>query len=206
MEYTPNSLCTGSNDNLVHVTFKTRTFNGISIYEVNGNSILFKQTVRMQGIPYGIARSNNGLAVIVSNVNEWQIKLMTLKASTSKVINLENSLKLVKPEYLAITKELGLFVSDLGSNTVYCYDTEGEELFNYQQLREPTGLCVDNMGSVFITSPGVVHQVSTSGERIKAVLRRETIGFVITGVCYDPLDRMMILTGKSDHLAVYKLS
>lgn len=207
IDYSPQGLCSGAKDNLVHVTFKTRMFNGINIFKVNDKSITSQKTIQTKGVPFGIARSNEGLAVIISNQDGWQIHLMTLKGTISRVINLENNFfKLTNPEYITITKDIKLFISDGGSNLVYCIDTNGEELFQYQQLRDPKGLCTDNKGSIYITSPGVVHQISTSGERIKALMRREVTGFAAHGVCYDSEDSLMVLTGQSNTLVAFELT
>lgn len=205
LDVIPGDLCCGKDDDVVHVSFTGGMQYGIQVYEVIKDVILLKASIAMPWQPLAIARSNNGLAVIHTDRNSSVLHLTDLKGREIKQLELRHDGRpLVNPVAISITENLQLLICDKPANTVYCFNTDGEVLFTYKKLREPMGICTDNR-STFITSAGIVHQVSTTGETISPLMTRQSIGFTATNVCYDKEDRLLLLSGQSNTMTAFVL-
>jgi DNA-binding beta-propeller fold protein YncE len=61
----------------------------------------------------------------------------------------------VEPRYVTITQEGNYVITDVATNTVKCISPESSLVFAYHPsgahvLRRPQGLCIDNIGNIFI--------------------------------------------------------
>lgn len=205
LDVKPVDLCCGKDDDLVHVSFTGSMQFGIQIFEVIKDVILLKTSIVMPWQPLAIARSNNGLAIIHTDRNSTVLQLTDLKGRKIKQFELRHDGRpLVNPVGISITENLQLLICDKPANTVYCFNTDGEVLFTYKKLREPMGICTDSR-STFITSAGIVHLVSTTGETISPLMMRQSIGFAATNVCYDKEDHLLLLTGQSNTMTAFVL-
>ena len=208
----PQNLCTRAQDFEVYITFNDSFQNGILVVSIKGdNSMSVTRTINMKGLVYGISSNNGGLAVMVNNPSGWQIHLITLTGSLkAKVIPESNGKSIfVRPDYLKVTKDSKLLVSDRGNNSVYCFNARGKLLFQNSRLRQPMGIALDNADSgvhIFVASPGMIHQLSPSGDRIGALMSQDEIGFPPICLCYDEDDSLLVVAGQSNYMMAYRLT
>ncbi|XP_076457439.1 E3 ubiquitin-protein ligase TRIM56-like [Babylonia areolata] len=85
------------------------------------------------------------------------------------------------PRYVTFSREGNYVISDVATNTVKCISPEGSLVYSYQPggahvLKSPQGLCVDNIGNVFIADYGNsrVQLVTGEGAFQRFVLARES--------------------------------
>lgn len=213
LDICPQNLCCGEKDSLVHITFSSQMVHGIKVFEVKEASFIEKETIKIAAKIGAIARRKDALAIITKSLldyeqnNPYILQMTNVHGHCLKDFKLQSDEQnIVSAESVVISEHLQFLISDTASNCVYCFNTEGEMVFKYQQLRQPTGICVDNKGSFFATSPGIVHQVSASGERIRALMKRESIGFCSTHICYDNEDGLMVLSGKSNIMTAFLIT
>ncbi|WAR27341.1 hypothetical protein MAR_013045 [Mya arenaria] len=205
--FSPIKLCSGKKDNLIHVAFKSPSTYGIKIFKVEKNEFQNTITTTTPWPIGGLGRSSNGLAVMQSKSEAWFVHLLNLKGKLLREIDLrKEGYKLSNSEYLVITEDLDIVVTDRGHNSVISFNHIGEEVFTYTQLREPMGLCTDGKGSIFVTSPGIVHQISKSGERIQSLMARDTIGLTPVNICYDTEDNLMVFAGNANTMSAFEVT
>ena len=212
LKVNPQNMSTRTQDFEVYITFNDSFQNGILVVSIKGdNSMLVTSTINMKGLVYGISSNNGGLAVMVNNPSGWQIHLITLTGSLKAKVIPESDGKsiFVRPDYLKVTKESKLLVSDRGNNSVYCFNARGKILFQNSRLRQPMGIALDNADSgihIFVASPGMIHQLSTSGDRIGALMSQDEIGFPPICLCYDEDDSLLVVAGQSNYMMAYRLT
>ena len=208
----PQNLCTRAQEFEAYVTFNDNFQNGIQVVCIKeDNSLSVIRTIKMRDSCYGISSNNGGLAVMVNNPSGWQIHLITLTGNLKAKVIPESDVKslFVRPDYLTVTRDLKLLVSDRGNNSVYCFNTRGKLLFRNSRLRQPMAIAIDNAdsgGSIFVASPGMVHQLNMSGERIAALMSQDEIGFPPICLSYDADDSLLVVAGQSNFMMAYRLT
>lgn len=207
----PQNLCTRDQEMEVYVTFNDQNHNehGIQVVSIkDDNSMTVLRTIKIQNPCYGISSNNGGLAVMVNNPNGWEIHLMTLTGILkSRILPKSNGKNLlVRPDHVTVTKDLRLLVSDRGNNSIFCFNTKGELLFQYSRLRQPMSITLDYDGSILVACPGMVHQFNMKGEKVAPLMSQEDIGFPPICLSYDPDDSLLVIAGQSNFIVAYKLS
>ena len=208
----PQNMCTRTQDFEAYVTYNDNFQNGILVVSINGdNSMSVIRTIKIKDLCYGISSNNGGLAVMVNNPSGWQIHLITLTGNLKAKVIPESGGKsmFVRPDYLRVTRDLKLLVSDRGNNSIFCFNSRGKLLFHNSRLRQPMGIALDNAdngGHIFVASPGMVHQLDPSGDRIGALMSQDEIGFPPICLCYDEDDSLLVVAGQSNYMMAYRLT
>ena len=207
----PQNLCTREKELEVYVTFNdTSNFqHGIRVVTVGeDNTMTVLRTIKLTDPCYGISSNNGGLAVVVNTPYGWQIHLITLKGQRRASVKPESDGKnlLVRPDYVAVSNDLRILVSDRGNNSVFCFNTDSELIFQNSRLRQPMGMATDSLGCVFVACPGMVQQLDKAGEKIASLMSQDDIGFAPICLCYDEDDALLVVAGQSNFMVAYKLT
>ena len=211
LKVSPQNLCTRQQESEVYVTFNDSSNfqHGIKVVTVNeDNAMTVVRVIKLSDPCYGISSNNGGLAVVVNTSDGWQIHLVTLKGVLKACVKPESGSKklLIRPDHIAIAKDLRLLISDRGNNSVFCFNTNGDLIFQYSRLRQPMGMALDSQGSIFVACPGMVQQINMGGERIASLMGQEDTGFPPICLSYDEDDSLLVVAGQSNFMVAYKLT
>lgn len=209
LQISPKNMCTREQELEAYITFNDTFENGIQVIDIKEDSSMSViRTIKLAESCYGISSNNGGLAVMVNSPNGWQIHLITLTGTLKAKIIPESGGKniLLRPDYLAVTKDLKLLVSERGNNSLYCFNTKGKMLFHNSRLRQPVGIAHDSNGSILVACPWMIHQLNMSGERIGALMSQDEIGFPPICLSYDDDDSLLVVAGQSNFMVAYKLN
>ena len=203
---TPQYVSCSHHYPLAYVTFPDR----IRQIQVDNGILKRNGFVKISGICKGISVNRydgKALSVKMSNT-EGQVALLTPGGNIQQEIIKDdkgNNL-FISPEYIAITKNLKIIISDKGSKSVIGLHNDGEVLFRYKGIRQPSGICCDEQGYIYVGCPVSIHQLNEEGELVKLFLSKVEIGFSPLSLSYCYRDNMMLVTGKGDRVSLFKLS
>lgn len=102
-----------------------------------------------------------GKQFLVSCLQDTSVDVITLSGNVLKSFNVDSTGNAIflDPRYVTFSKEGNYVITDVASNAVKCISPDGVLVFSYQPsgahvLRKPQGLCMDNVGNVFIADYG----------------------------------------------------
>ena len=208
LDFFPRSMCARPAEFELFVTFKSAVINAIQVIKVEDERMILLRKINLTEVPFGVSGNNEGLAVTVRTFSGWEIHLINLKGKILRKIihEIEDKDMLISPHNIFVTKQLKIFVSDRGSNKVHGFSSLGDLECTAEGIRDPKGLCSNLKGSLYVTSPSGMHQVSDGGHKVGTIINRKQIGFHPSNVCYDEEDRLLVLTGDADIMAAFQIS
>ena len=166
--------------------------------------------IKTDGICKGISvnRYDGKVLSLIKSDTKGEVALLTPGGNIQQEINEDtngNNL-FISPEYITITKNLKIIVSDKGTQSVVGLHSDGEILFRYKGIRQPTGVCSDEQGYIYVGCPFSVHQLNEEGELVKLFLSKAEIGFSPHCLSYSFKDNLLLVTGKGDKVSMFKLT
>ena len=202
----PQYVCCSQNYPVAYVSFQDK----VRQFHVQNGILIRSGFIKLNGICKGIGINRyDGKAVSLSlSDTEGAVALLTPGGNIQEEFrqdSLGNNL-FISPEYLTITKNLKIVVADKGTQSVLGLHSDGEILFRYKGVRQPTGICCDEQGYIYVGSPLSIHQINEQGELIKLFLSKAEIGFSPLCLSYSFKDNLLLVTGKGDKVSLFKLS
>lgn len=203
---TPQHVSCSQNYPVAYVTFPDR----VRQFHVDKGILKRSGYVKVNGICKGISVNRyDGKALSLSlSDTEGTVALMTPGGNIQEEFNQDsdgNNL-FISPEYLIITKNLKIIVSDKGTQSVVGLHSDGEVLFRYKGIRQPSGVCCDEQGYIYVGCPFSIHQLNEEGGLVKLFLSKAEIGFSPLSLSYSFKDNLLLITGKGDRVSLFKLS
>ena len=203
---TPQYVCCSQNYPVVYASFQDK----VRQFHVEKGILVRSGFIKLNGICKGIGINRyDGKAISLSlSDTEGAVALLTPGGNIQEEFSQDsdgNNL-FISPEYLTITKNLKIVVSDKGTQSVIGLHSDGEILFCYKGIRQPTGICCDEQGYIYVSCPFSIHQINEEGELVKLFLSKAEIGFSPLSLSYSLKDNLLLVTGKGDKVALFKLS
>ncbi|KAL8596217.1 hypothetical protein ACOMHN_021257 [Nucella lapillus] len=169
--------CCGDDDVAITIMKKQ-----IFVVKVSG-SMALKGRIKTQKQYDAISYSASSDAFLVSCLADTSLDVINKQGDVTRGFNadLSGNPIFVQPRYVTFSREGNYVISDVATNTVKCISPEGVMAFSYQPsgahvLRTPQGLCVDNIGNIFIADYGNsrIQLVTSDGAFQRFVLARES--------------------------------
>ncbi|PVD27658.1 hypothetical protein C0Q70_12825 [Pomacea canaliculata] len=170
--------CLGKDDDVAITIMKKLIF----IVTVSGTMAL-KRRIRTAKQYDAIAYSSTLDQFLVSCLQDTSVDVINQSGDVVKSFNVDSAGNaiFVEPRYVTFTGDGNYVVTDVATNTVKCISPEGRLLFAYQPsgahvLRKPQGLCIDNIGNIFVADYGNsrIQLVTSEGAFQRFVLARES--------------------------------
>ena len=202
----PQYVCCSQNYPVAYVSFQDK----VRQFHVQNGILIRSGFIKLNGICKGIGINRyDGKAVSLSLSDmEGAVALLTPGGNIQEEFRRDSLGKnlFISPEYLTITKNLKIVVADKGTQSVLGLHSDGEILFRYKGVRQPTGICCDEQGYIYVGSQLSIHQINEQGELIKLFLSKAEIGFSPLCLSYSFKDNLLLVTGKGDRVSLFKLS
>ena len=180
----------------------------LQFFETNTKLVL-RHSVNLEKNCWGVAKSNDLLVVSCWSRDKSEILLLDTDGVLKRTITAVDRTPFNIPWYLSVFGDV-IRVSDWGSNDVTFMTLTGKMLNQYSDnaLKGAMGVCSDPEGNVYVCGrdTNTIHQVSSDGRKVQAILsERDGIDKPLC-VCHCPLDNRFVVTSwMSDTVQVFKL-
>ena len=202
----PQHVSCSHHYNLAYVTFSEK----IQQLHVDKGILKRSGSVKINGVCKGICvnRYDGKALSVYRSETEGQVALLTPGGNIQQEIteDEDGSKIFMNPEYITITRNLKIVVSDKGAGAVIGLHSDGEVLFRYKGARQPAGVCCDEQGYIYVACPVSIHQLNEEGALVKLFLSKAEIGFSPLSLSYSYRDNMILVTGKGDRVSLFKIT
>ena len=203
---TPLSLCASPNLPLVYVTFPDR----VRQIHVDGGQLRRSGFIKTPGECRGMCVNKyEGKALALTlDYDVGQVNLLTPGGNLQLEITNDVNDKpiFLRPEQLVVSKNLVLVVADKQARCVVGLRSDGDVVFRYYGVRNPSALVCDEQEYIYIAGQNTVHQITEEGELVKIFLTKAEIGFAPLSLSYYRPKRLLLATGKGHRVTVFKLT
>ena len=180
----------------------------LQFFEAN-SKLTLKHSVHLEKNCWGVARAGELLVVSCWSRDTSEILVMDTDGLVRRTIRAASRTPFSIPWYVSVFGDV-IRVSDWGSNAVTFMTITGNTLSQYSDnsLKGTMGLKSDPEGNVYVCGrdTNTIHQVSTDGRKVQAILtERDGIDKPLC-VCHCPLDNRFVVTSwMSDTVQVFRL-
>ena len=205
-------MCTSRKKNKSYFTYPSNK----SVYKLDSFEG-FKLAFEITGTCYGIACFNDGIALsveIVTNFqsgSEWQVQLYDFRGLLRSQIfsDTDGDAYFGKPLCLCSNDgEDKLFVSDEQKNAIFIFDVNCELIAEVKDpaiLVRPRGLTCDEFENIYVACERIVVQVLRRGQACRQLLTLSTSD-VAMDLCFDVLRRQLVVVQKSGMITFFNVT
>ncbi|VDI20644.1 Hypothetical predicted protein [Mytilus galloprovincialis] len=187
------------NQNTIAITYPGEE--AIKIFNMDSETVT--KVITLNKPCFGLSFSNNSLVVGL-----WrdEIRIIDLEGNTLKSIEVQSESLL----YHLVYCNDRVTYSDSTSNSVYCVDGSGKQIWDYKQdLKGPLGLCTDTYGNIIVADKSTdrIIVISKDGQNSKVLISKDEGLKNPQCICLKPKESSCYICDRyGEHLAKFNLS